>query len=76
MPIAAQFAAAPSRGFASGSGLLDAIKSKQLRKVSEEERVKKEGDNKRQDVAAILARRIAIEISDSESESDDWSDND
>ena len=67
---------AGGRGF-SGNELLDAILNKRLRKVTEKEREadKKAAEAKRPDVAAILMRRLAIEISDSEGSSSDdsWS---
>ena len=57
--------------------LLDAIINKRLRKVTEQEREadKKAAEAKRPDVAAILMRRLAIELSDSEDSSadDSWS---
>jgi type IV secretory pathway VirB10-like protein len=65
----------------SGNDLLDAILNKRLRKTE----VEKKQDNRtmsvsaeRTDVAAILARRMAVEMTDSEGEDSgsDWSDGD
>lgn len=53
---------------------------KQLRKVEEETQVDKKQQSHGNDVASILARRVAFELSDSESGSDesdtdsDWDD--
>ena len=61
------------------SDLLQAIiKGKQLRKVEKTEESRKTQQFVGTDVASILARRIAVEMSDSESESTDgeWDDDD
>lgn len=56
------------------------ILGKELRKVEEQSQVEKKQQTYGNDVASILARRIAFEVSDSESGSDDsdddedWSD--
>lgn len=44
---------------------------KQLRKVEEQTQVEKKQQSHGNDVASILARRVAFELSDSESGSDD-----
>ncbi|EGD73332.1 hypothetical protein PTSG_12248 [Salpingoeca rosetta] len=62
-------------GVAGGNGLLDAIKNKRLRKVEKEEKDRTQSFNMGTDVAAILARRMALEMSDTESETgSEWSD--
>ena len=46
-------------------------KGKQLRKVEEQTQVEKKQQSVGNDVASILARRVAFELTDSESGSDD-----
>lgn len=63
----------------SGNALLDAILSKRLRAVNvkRESRLPSQSWKERTDVAAILARRMAVEASDSEDQSDsdsEWED--
>eukprot|EP00055_Hartaetosiga_balthica_P010944 m.48331 g.48331 ORF g.48331 m.48331 type:complete len:1511 (+) comp7391_c0_seq1:148-4680(+) len=64
-----------------GNDLLDAIRNKRLKKVDVEAmRVQKKTETMRNDVAAILQRRMAMEWSDSEDEQSDyeegWTDDD
>lgn len=66
-------------GNTSGNDLLDAILNKRLRSVTREERTQSTMSSwkERSDVAAILARRMAVEESESDGDSDseeDWSD--
>ena len=61
----------------SGNDLLDAIRNKRLRKVEKDETERTQSFNMGTNVAAILARRMALEMSDSESGTEsEWSDDD